>query len=81
MRILEKNHVDEIERILGRPLSPDEITPVQAIELLPSPVRLVAMQVAVESRSLAVMYLREMTPGVRLGHVVEFLEMLIAECS
>jgi hypothetical protein len=78
MSILQSHHVEEIERILGRALSPSELEEAPGLDAVSGTALAVARQVMAESRPLAALYLHARVPGSRVGAVLTILEQLEA---
>lgn len=78
MRVLNQTDVERIERVLGRPLTPDELKEALTIDALSTSARHTARAIATQSTQLAVKYLREVAPTARVSTLAAFLEDLMA---
>jgi len=77
VRLLSNGELLEIERIVRRHLTTNELREVARLETLEPSVLDIARLVARESTPLAVKYLRELVPNARVGSVSTFLEHLL----
>jgi predicted DNA-binding transcriptional regulator YafY len=77
MNHLRPDHIADIERILGSPLSTELLVTVERPESLSRDALDIVRRVAKESRQLAFKYLREVVPGERIGLLMVFLEKVI----
>jgi len=75
MSELDHSHRAQIERLLGRPLVPEELAAAGSLESLSEPVLAVARQLRAKQLALCAAYLQALAParGVAL---VEFIDGL-----
>jgi hypothetical protein len=77
MRILQQQELEQIEQILGRPLSDEDLVAAKALPVLSTATREVAKRIGAESFILAVMYLQELVPGTPITEAQSFLDRVI----
>lgn len=77
MRIIQPSQLEQIEQILGRRLSNEELVGAKSLPVLPDVARSVARRLVRESRILAVMYLQELVPGAPINEAMSFLDRVI----
>jgi hypothetical protein len=77
MNYLRADHLEEIEQILGARLTPELLSPVERPDALSPAAIDVVRKTAMQSRQLAVAYLREIVPNERISSLVAFLERVL----
>ena len=78
MNILESSQIAQIERILGRPLSADELKPADRLADISDAAKLAARTLAKSSKVLAVMYLREIVERSSVSEATVYLEKALS---
>jgi hypothetical protein len=77
MRVLKDDELNEIERLMARRLTKEELDQVSSVDAIPPAAVEVARVVAKQSRPLALKYLRELVPDARLSIAMLRLEAII----
>jgi len=75
MTQLDQRTLTQIERLLGRPLTPEELVPAERPEALSNPVLEVARQLRSRQLVLCTIYLHSLVP-VRGQIMAEFIDHL-----
>lgn len=78
MRVLSESEAAEIESILGRSLSSEELEEAPTIAAISPVARVAASVIAIRSSHLAIKYLRQVAPGVRVSTLAAFLEDMMS---
>lgn len=77
MRIISENHLEQMQDILERPFTPEELIPAEKLSSLSQAQMQAARQLLARSRPLAVMYLQELVAGTQTHDAMSFLERVI----
>lgn len=77
MRLINERHLRQMEELLGRSLTPEELQPAERLSAVSRRVQHVARLLLRRSRPLAVMYLQELVPKTEMNDVNSFLDRVI----
>lgn len=80
-KILDAEDHNEIEEIVGHPLSDTDLVVITDIENLPLSSVAIVAKLAQRSKPLALKYLREIAPGFRLGTLIVRMEDILSSAT